>query len=74
MNISVIKGQTVNFQGNGQKLQETDTYGNLGFKSQIKIILHVEITIHEFADICVWLKIILPGCVAAYKKNKKEGK
>ena len=31
MNISVIKGQTVNFHGNGRKLRVTDVYGKSGF-------------------------------------------
>ena len=74
MNISVIKGQTVNFHGNGRKLWVMDAYGKSGFR----------ITNHNYfmrgihnSQICRRLhttKIIVPGYIATYKENKKEGK
>ena len=70
----VVIGQTNNFYAKGKRLQETYTYRNSGLQITIEINLAHENHNSQFVDLCVQLKIIVPGCVAAYMKNKKEGK
>ena len=70
----IVKGQqTIDFYANGQKLREMDAYGNSGLRFTTNINLTRGVTIRKFANVRVGLKIIVPGHIGMYRKNRKRG-